>query len=88
MDAIVTLYTKLKKIKEMMGSSGEIFSIMEFLVSTDLHHNALILLLEPVDRIILSDTVLCSNSSRSDLAASHSVARADENNEEIHTEDS
>lgn len=51
-----------------------------------LQNNALILLLEPGDRILLGDSVLGADSSRSDLSSRNSVSRSDHDNVEIHTE--
>ena len=51
-----------------------------------LHNNALILLLEPSDSVLLGYLVFVADSSGSDLASGHSVSRSDQHNIEIHSE--
>jgi hypothetical protein len=51
-----------------------------------LHEDALVLVLEPLHSVLLGHTVVEADSPRLDFAACHSVPGPDENNVEIHTE--
>ena len=52
-----------------------------------LHHNTFVLVLEPLDSIVLGDSVLGADSSWSDLSLGDSVSWADEDDVEVHAED-
>ena len=52
-----------------------------------LHHYSFVFGLEPANSIIFCHLVLVTNSTRLDLASSNSVSRTNEDNEEVHTED-
>lgn len=54
--------------------------------SDNLHDNTLVLLLEPLNSVLLCNSVVISDLSRLDLASGNSVARSDKDNVEIHTE--
>lgn len=51
-----------------------------------LHNNALILLLEPSNGVVLGYLVLVADSSGSDLTSGDSVSGSDQHNIEIHSE--
>ena len=66
---------------------GSKFSSYIYIVIRRLHNNAFVLLLKPSNSVFLSDLVSNTNSSWSDLASGNSISRSDEDNIEVHTED-
>ncbi len=56
-------------------------------ISIHLKHDALVGGLEPSNGVVLGDSVSDADDGRSNLSASDTVAGSDQDNEEIHTED-
>ena len=63
-----------------------ILTLKALCTKSPLEDNAFILLLEPGDGVVLGDSVADADSSRSDLSAGHSEAGADQDDVEVHTE--
>ena len=55
--------------------------------SNNLEQYTLVLVLKPLHRVFLGDSVMYSDSSRGNLTSGDSISGSDEHNEEVHTED-